>query len=70
MRTYSIDVIDPNAETMLSALAKMNLIKIKAKSEFLTLLNRFRAKEKTAPSLEEITKEVEEVRSESYNNNA
>ena len=47
----------------------MDLIRIKkekAKSEFVELLDRLRKHSANAPSLEEITKEVEIVRSATY----
>jgi hypothetical protein len=49
----------------------MDLIRIKkekAKSDFIELLSKLRKHQENAPSLEEITKEVESVRKSRYGN--
>lgn len=64
-----IEIINPKAKSLIQNLAKMDLIRIKkenAKSEFVELLDRLRKHSANAPSLEEITKEVEIVRSARY----
>ena len=68
-----IELIDPRAKILLEDLAKLNLIKIQevedSRHRFSELLSRLRAKEEEAPSLEEITKEVEEVRAQRKESN-
>lgn len=69
METIRIEIINPKAKGLIKSLADMDLIKIKKgkiKSEFIELLDRLREKSDTAPSLEEITKEVETVRKSRY----
>ncbi|MEQ1921260.1 MAG: hypothetical protein ABL952_02015 [Pyrinomonadaceae bacterium] len=69
MDTYQIEIIDPGAKKLLDDLANMNLIKVQAiepKKVFKRLLAKMRSSETTVPSLEEITAEVESVRSERY----
>jgi len=69
METIRIEIINPKAKSLIKSLADMDLIRIrkgKIKSEFIDLLERLRAKSDNAPSLEEITKEVEAVRESRY----
>lgn len=68
MSTIQIDIIDPKAAKLLRDLEEMNLISIRKpnKSSFLAVLEKTRKKEKSAPSLDEITKEVEAVRTKRY----
>lgn len=68
MNSMRIDIIDPKASKLLRDLADMNLIAIKdlSKNGFSDVLKRLRSKAKDAPSLAEITKEVELVRSKRY----
>jgi hypothetical protein len=71
MDTMQIDILDPKARKLLKDLAEMNLIAIRKPSDdkFLTLVNKIRAKAKNnPPSLDEITKEVEIVRTKRYEN--
>lgn len=73
MIVIKIELIDPRAKILLEDLAKLNLIKIQevetSKQRFSALLSRLRSKEDEAPSLEEITKEVESVRVERKDSN-
>jgi hypothetical protein len=64
METFQIDILNPKAKKLLKDLADLNLIKIRRsnKSDFSTLLTRFRSKSAESLSLEDITKEVEDVR--------
>ena len=69
MTIFQVELIDPRAKALLEDLAKMNLIKIKEvgdqKVKFDQLLTRLRSKSKEEiPSLEDIAKEVESVRSQ------
>ena len=69
MTTLQVDILNPKAGKLLEDLAELKLISIRNSSddEFLTLINKFRTKAKNSPpSLEEITKEVEIVRSKRY----
>lgn len=65
MSVLTIDILNPKAEELLKNLADLQLIAIKDRKNnpFLQVIERFRKKnEANAPSLEEITKEVEKVR--------
>jgi hypothetical protein len=69
METLRIDILNPKAKILLKDLANLNLIrinKVKVRSEFKELLDKFRVYSQDAPSLEEITKEVEDVRKSRY----
>jgi hypothetical protein len=69
MQTIKIDIVNPKAMSILQNLADLNLIKLKKskmKSEFIELLNKLRFNTFDAPTLEEITAEVEAVRKQRY----
>lgn len=69
MESMRIEILNPKAKNLLKSLADMNLIRIKKgkmKSEFSEILEVLRAKSDRSPSLEEITKEVEDVRKARY----
>lgn len=69
MDTYQIEIIDPKAKKMLDDLANLNLITVQPlepKKLFKSLLNKLRSSGDNAPTLEEITQEVEAVRSDRY----
>lgn len=68
METIRIDILNPKAKNFLKDLADLNLIKIKEdkKSDFSDLLKKLRSNSKEELSLEEITKEVENVRKSRY----
>ena len=63
-----IDILNPKAAKLLKDLAALNLIAIKdtSKNGFAGVLKKLRSKAKSAPSLQEITTEVELVRRKSY----
>ena len=63
-----VDIINPKALRLLKDLADMNLIVIKdsSKNGFASVLKKLRLKAKTAPTFDEITKEVELVRQKRY----
>lgn len=63
-----IDILNPKAAKLLRDLADLNLIAIQdsSKSGFASVLKKLRSKAKSVPTLEEITKEVELVRSKRY----
>ncbi|MBH2005125.1 MAG: hypothetical protein I8H66_10585 [Sphingobacteriia bacterium] len=68
MNTMRIDILNPKAAKLLKDLADLNLIAIQdtSKSGFADILKKLRSKAKSAPTLDEITKEVELVRSKRY----
>ena len=69
MDTYQIEIIDPKAKKLLDDLANLNLITVQpleSKKLFKKLLDKMRLADTSAPTLEDITKEVESVRSERY----
>lgn len=63
-----IDIINPKATRLLKELAALNLISIRdsKKNGFAVVLKKLRSKAATAPTLAEITKEVELVRTKRY----
>jgi hypothetical protein len=67
METLQVNILNPKAVKLLYDLADMDLISIQSKkSSFEDLLNRLQSQSDTAPSLDEITREVEIVRAERY----
>ena len=66
-----IEILNPKATKLLKDLAALNLIAIQdtSKNGFLDILKKLRTKAKSAPSLKEITSEVELVRSKRYAKN-
>ena len=66
-----IEIVNPKAKQLIKDLANMKLINISKSatsriSDFKKLLAKLRSNSDTAPSLEEITKEVELVRAKRY----
>jgi len=70
MNTMRIDILNPKATQLLRELEALNLIAIQDTSQdsFAGVLEKLRAKFKSVPSMEEITTEVEIVRSKRYAN--
>lgn len=68
MDTITVDILNPKATKLLKSLVDLDLIAIRDKSEsgFAKLLDKLRSKETPKPALDEITKEVELVRSRRY----
>ena len=69
METFRIDIINHKAKSILNDLADLELIRIKkeeGKSEFKELLDKLRVNSDEAPSINEITAEVEAVRKARY----
>lgn len=68
MNTIRVDILNPKAKKLLKSLVDLDLIAIREYSEngFSQLLKKLRSKETVKPTLEEITKEVELVRSKRY----
>lgn len=69
MESLRIEIVNPKAKRLINSLADMDLIRIKkekVQSDFCELLSRLRRHSQDAPSLDEITKEVELVRKSRY----
>lgn len=68
MNTMRVDILNPKATRLLKDLADLNLIAIQntSKNGFASVLKKLRSKAKLAPTLEEITNEVELVRNKRY----
>lgn len=67
--TYQVDILNPKADKLLQQLAALKLIALSKTSSdpFMTVVKRLRKKAgNNPPTLEEITKEVEAVRSKRY----
>jgi hypothetical protein len=68
MNTMRINILNPKAVRLLKDLADLNLIAIQdtSKNGFARVLKKLRSKAKSAPTFDEITSEVELVRSKRY----
>lgn len=68
MNRLQVDILNPKAAKLLRDLADLNLIAIRdtSKNGFATVLKKLRSKAKSAPTFDEITNEVELVRSKRY----
>ena len=68
MISYQVNILNPKAVKLLKGLADLKLITLEKteKETWENLLKRTRRNADTAPSLEEITEEVELVRAERY----
>ena len=68
MNTMRVEILNPKALRLLKNLADLNLIAIQdtSKNGFESVLKKLRLKAKAAPALDEITNEVEIVRSKRY----
>ena len=68
MKTIELIILNPKANVILKDMVKKNWIAIQkpSKSTLQSVLNNLRSNAKTAPSLKEITKEVELVRAKRY----
>lgn len=66
METVQIEILNPKANQLLRDLADLNLIRIRPKSTIAEILEKTRQNSEYAPSLDEITAEVEEVRQARY----
>lgn len=64
METVRVEILNPKALQILNNLADLDLIAIEVKkpNTFASILQKLRSKSDSAPSLEDITKEVEMVR--------
>jgi hypothetical protein len=70
METISIQIKNPKAKQLLKDLESLNLITIKSKPTLGMMLEKLRKKGQDAPTLEEITSEVEKVRQMRYDKKA
>jgi len=70
METVRIEILNPKANQLLKDLADLNLIKIQPKLTIKEILEKTRQKDEYAPTLDEITAEVEEVRQSRYGKKA
>ena len=69
METVRIDILNPKAKSILKNLADLKLIRIKKdtkNSDLKEFLDKLRTNSDEAPSLKEITSEVESVRKVRY----
>jgi hypothetical protein len=69
MQTFKVSILNPKATKLLKSLAELKLISITEQpdSGFQEMVDRLRKKAAThPPSFEEITEEVENVRSKRY----
>jgi hypothetical protein len=66
METFRVQVMNPQAKVLLQDLEALKLITIQPSPGINALLSVLRSREAAAPSLEEITQEVEAVRSARY----
>jgi len=68
MEALRIEILNPKVKSILKQLADLDLISISrvesSEIQFKKLLDKFRSNAKTSPSIEEITKEIENVRTE------
>ena len=66
MEALNVQIINPKAKSLLLNLEEMNLIRIEVKPMLSEILAKLRRNEAEAPTLEEITEEVELVRQKQY----
>ncbi|MCO4294075.1 hypothetical protein NF867_14505 [Solitalea sp. MAHUQ-68] len=68
MDTIKVEILNPKAVKLLQDLADLKLIAIQENKEpsFISYIQKIRKKAINAPSLDEITKEVEYVRAKRY----
>jgi hypothetical protein len=66
METISVEIKNSKVKRILKELEALNLITIKPKQTFDKLLIKMRKNADSAPSLDEITAEVEKVRKKRY----
>ena len=70
METLSIEILNPKVKKLIKDLAELKLISIKkmnsSQIEFRNLLKNLRSNSESAPLIDEITAEVEKVRTERY----
>ena len=69
METVKVDILNPKARKLLKDLADLKLISIRksTKNDFAEIVSNLRSYSDAPPDLDEITREVESVRSRRYN---
>jgi hypothetical protein len=69
METIQVDILNPKAKKLINDLADLDLIAIQnaPTHRFSDILRKLRSPADAGPDPEEITREVERVRSERYN---
>jgi hypothetical protein len=69
METIQVDILNPKAKKLINDLADLDLISIQnsPSKNFSDVLKKLRSRADAAPDLEEITREVETIRSKRYN---
>ena len=66
METINVEIRNPKARKLLNNLVELDLIAINPRASFANVLAVLRKNEHQAPTLEEITAEVEFVRAKRY----
>lgn len=68
MDSLKVDILNPKAKKLLKDLADLKLIAIQdsSKNGFETVLKKLRSKAESAPTADEITREVELIRANRY----
>ena len=66
METINIQILNPKARQLLKSLVNLRLIAVRPKASLSRLLKELRNNKYAAPSLKEITSEVESVRQARY----
>ncbi len=70
MEALRIEILNPKVKSILKQLADLDLISItkveSSEIQLKKLLDKFRSKANESPSIEEITKEIENVRADRY----
>lgn len=68
MEALKIEILNPKALKLIRGMQELNLIKVEKepKSAFKVFLEKTRKKSASAPSFDQVTKIVEEVRAERY----
>jgi len=68
MEALKIEILNPKAVKLLKGMQELNLIRVSEEpaSKIKAYLKKMRRRAKTAPTLEDITKLVEEVRADRY----
>jgi hypothetical protein len=67
METIQVDILNPKAKKLINDLADLDLITIQHSPAFSDVLKKLRSRSEDPPSTDEISREVESVRSERYN---
>jgi hypothetical protein len=68
MEALRVEILNPKARKLLKGLEDLDLIKVQPEpnDKFKAYLRQMRSKSRNAPSLQEITKIVDQVRSDRY----